>query len=213
MILLTESVIAEACGATSALAHRWCAHLNNAISIFGISTKAQQAAFLAQLSVESARLSASVENLNYGATDLLRVFPREFSKLDALQYSHLPEKIANRAYANRGGNGGEISGDGWKYRGRGLIQISMKDNYGRIRDAIRNKIPLAPDFELQPEALALDQWGALSAGAFWTMRGCGKLADSGYFDDVTKAINGPGMQGKIARQLQHVKAVKALSAL
>ncbi|WP_110947437.1 glycoside hydrolase family 19 protein, partial [Pseudomonas bohemica] len=110
--------------------------LNTAMGNFQIVTPARIAAFIAQVGHESAQLTVLVENLNYSADALRKTWPRRFSESLAAEYARKPEKIANIAYASRMGNGAPASGDGWKYRGRGLIQITGKDNYRKCSDAL-----------------------------------------------------------------------------
>lgn len=97
--------------------------------VFDIKTDAQMAHFLANIHHETGGFRADTENLNYSASGLLGVFPKYFDESTANLYNRQPEKIANRVYANRMGNGNEKSGDGWKYRGRGALQLTGKDNY------------------------------------------------------------------------------------
>jgi putative chitinase len=140
--------------------------------------------FLAQVLHESAMLSATVENLNYSELNLAKVFINYFDRNTAKKYARQPQKIANRVYANRMGNGDEISGDGWKFRGRGLIQLTGKANYiacGRNLgiDLIKN-----PDYLTTPEG------AARSAGWFWQSHNLNKTADVGDVTGNTRIING-----------------------
>src|SRR5882762_15286 len=101
-----------------ARATQYISPLNSALEEFKINTKLRVSAFLAQLAEESQELQTWQENLNYSASGLLKTFKKYFNASNAASYAHQPERIANRVYANRGGNGNEASGDGWKHRGR-----------------------------------------------------------------------------------------------
>ena len=103
--------------------------LVNAMTKFDINTKRRIAAFLANVAHESGSLRHNEENLNYSAERLMQVFPRYFRGRNVWAYNHHPELIANVVYSSRMGNGDSRSGDGWKFRGRGLIQLTGKDNY------------------------------------------------------------------------------------
>lgn len=170
---------------------------------FGIDTPLRKAHFLAQVAHESGALQYSQENLNYSAEALRRVFGKYFPTIElAKAYAHKPEKIANRVYANRMGNGNEASGDGWKFRGRGLIQLTGKENYQKFGadngiDCVKN-----PDMLLQPE------WAIASAGWFWKKRNLNAYADANDIVMVTKRING-GVNGLNDRQ-QYLDSFKRI---
>jgi putative chitinase len=203
--------IAASTGATLANAQTWLPALTDAMADFAINTPARRAAFLAQIGVESAGLTAVVENLNYGAAGLLATFGKHFSPLEAKQYARKPEAIANRAYALRNGNGPESSGDGWRYRGRGPVQLTGLINYANARDQLRKLLgDVVPDFVQDPDAVETPQWGAACAGVYWQRNGCNALADLGNFDAITRAINGPAMAGADKRRALWVKAKTAL---
>jgi putative chitinase len=177
--------------------------LNTAMGKYQIVTPARMAAFLAQVGHESAQLTTVVENLNYSADALLRVWPSRFSPVQAADSARKPEKIANIAYASRMGNGAPASGDGWKYRGRGLIQISGKENYQKCGDA------LGLDLITSPELLEQPQYAAMSAGWFWAANGLNTLADPGDLQAVTRKING-GLNGYADRAAIYERALKVL---
>ena len=148
-----------------------------------INTPLRLAHFFAQLEHESG-LKPISENLNYSASGLIRVFRKYFTDLEAIRYANQPEKIANRVYANRMGNGDEKSGEGWKYRGRGFIQITGKVNYFQLAndtdiDCLKN-----PDLLLQ-EANSM-----ISAIWFWNKRNLNLYADKDDVVKITKLING-----------------------
>ena len=115
---------------------QWYEALSVLLPDYEINTPNRIAAFIAQCAHESANFTALHENLNYRSETLSKVWPKKFPPLVAEKYAHKPEAIANRAYASRMGNGDEASGDGWKYCGRGLIQLTGKDNYTAFADSI-----------------------------------------------------------------------------
>ena len=197
MILTRENV-----QAITGDADRWTDALNNALIRWDISTPARVIAFLAQCGHESGGFKHLVENLNYSAAALRATWPARFSAADAVAMERKPERIAERAYGGRMGNGPEGSGDGFRYRGRGIIQLTGRDNYKRAGDAI------GLDFVAQPELLEQPDWAASSAGWFWATNGCNALADAGDFLAVTKRING-GTNGLADRQawLAKVQAI------
>jgi putative chitinase len=138
------------------------------------------ALFLAQIAIESDYFSTLEENLNYRAERLREVFPTRFTISESATYAGNPQKIANRAYANKIGNGDEQSGDGWKYRGRGFIQLTGRANYRDIGRVMGVDLELNPDFLLTP-AIALE-----AACCFYQVRGCIKQSD---VKAVTRLIN------------------------
>lgn len=169
-------------------------HVDTVLPNFGIDTPLRKAHFLSQLAHESGGLKYTQENLNYSAEGLRNVFGKYFKTNEiARDYARKPEKIANRVYANRMGNGSEESGDGWKFRGRGLIQLTGKENYQKFGhdhgvDCVNN-----PDSILDPE-LALT-----SACWFWKKNNINVYADADDIHMVTKRING-GTNGLLHRQ-------------
>lgn len=160
---------------------------------YEINTPLRQAAFLAQVAHESGQLTAVKENLNYSADGLMRTFRKYFNASTARAYARQPEKIANRVYANRMGNRSEESGDGWKHRGRGLIQLTGKDNYTAFADDMGMSIDEAIEYLETPD-------GAVESAAwFWDQRNLNKYADSGDIVTVSKRVNGGtnGLQDRI----------------
>jgi putative chitinase len=164
------------------------AQLPSVISTYKIDTALRLAHFLAQTGHESAQFKAVSENLNYGAKGLRGIFGKYFPT-DALAaaYERKPEKIANKVYASRMGNGDEASGDGYKYRGRGYIQLTGKDNYKAFDATVPEDITANPD-------LVATQYPLLSAAWFWNKNGLNAIADKGADDatvtSVTKRVNG-----------------------
>jgi putative chitinase len=200
---LTSSIVSAGCGASAAIALKWLAPLQSACDAHQINTPLRAAAFLAEIGVESARLSSVVENLNYSAEGLLATFPKYFGESDAQQYARRPPAIANRVYASRYGNGDEASGDGWKYRGRGLIQITFRSNYQLC------SVALGVPFEQQPDLLSDPVNAAMSAAWWWDAHGLNALADAGQFQQITRVING-GLNGYSQRLFLYGAAKKAL---
>ena len=183
--------------------------LVNALEEAQINSPARIAAFLAQLGHESNSFAAFSENLNYSADGLLSVFGKYFkSRADATNYARKPEKIANRVYANRMGNGPESSGDGWKYRGRGPIQLTGKNNYTEFTRDVGSKFGV--DFVRNPDLVADPVWGFRAAAWYWNTRGLNAMADRGDFDAITYRING-GYKGKDDRDKRFILAKQALA--
>lgn len=173
-----------------------------AMEHYRINTKNRIAAFLANLAHESASFNTIQENLNYSAKRLIQVWPKHFRGRNLAHYAHQPQKIANVAYANRMGNGDKSSGDGWKYRGRGLIQLTGKTNYQMFSKAIGADIVGDPDWVLTPEG------ATISAAWFWDSRDLNKLADAGNLREITRKING-GYHGHAdrVRRYNHIRKV------
>ena len=164
---------------------------------FGVTDPKRVAAYLAQTFHESACLAATEENLNYSAEGLLKTFPRYFKTRSAAEgYARTPQKIANRVYANRMGNGNEASGDGWRYRGRGYIQLTGKTNYQLFmrgdwceKDVVKN-----------PDLVAGFYYNQLASLWFWESRGLNHMADLDNMEAITRKING-GTNGQANRML------------
>lgn len=200
---LTAAVVAAGCGSTILRAASWTAPLQATCDRYFINTPLRVAAFLAQVGVESARLTALSENLNYSAEGLLSTFPKYFNAVEAAQYERQPQRIANRVYANRYGNGNEASGDGFRFRGRGLLQVTFHDNYASCGKAIA--LPL----DSHPELLEQPCNAALAAGWYWDSRDLNKLADAGNFSGVCRAVNG-GLNGYSERLALYTAGKRAL---
>jgi putative chitinase len=154
---------------------------------FEINTPLRLAHFLAQTGHESGGFKAVSENLNYGAKGLTTIFKKYFTPESAKEYERKPEKIANVVYANRMGNGPQASGEGWKFRGRGYIQLTGKDNYSAFDKTVEDDILATPD-------LVATKYPLLSAAWFFHKNGLNKIADEGDTDavvtKVTKRVNG-----------------------
>jgi putative chitinase len=174
------------------------AQLPDTITKFELNTPLRLAHFLAQAGHESGGFKALNENLNYGAKGLLGIFKKYFPTEDlAKQYERKPEKIANRVYGGRMGNGPEATGEGYKYRGRGYIQLTGKDNYTAFGKSINENIAANPD-------LVATKYPLLSAAWFFN-KNCVKKCDGGssrvVVESVTKCVNG-GLIG-IEDRLKH----------
>jgi len=161
--------------------------LPETITKFELNSPLRLAHFLAQTVHESGNFRAVTENINYGAKGLLGVFPKYFNVETARLYERKPEKIANIVYANRMGNGDKSTGDGWKFRGRGYIQLTGRNNYIEFSKAINEDLTSNPD-------LVATKYPLLSAAWFFYKNGLHKLADNGADDSVvtqiTKRVNG-----------------------
>jgi len=169
-------------------------HIANILPTYGIDTSLRKAHFLAQLAHESGGLRYTEENLNYSAKALRITFRKYFANIEEAEgYARQPEKIANRVYANRMGNGDESSGDGWKFRGRGLIQLTGKENYQKFGKS-QNM-----DFISHPELILEPEWALKSAAWYWKKRKINQFADLDDIHMVTKRVNG-GTNGLSHRQ-------------
>lgn len=191
---------------------QWLNSLNQAMAKFEINTPARIAAFLAQIAHESAETTILSENLNYSAVRLTQVWPQRFPTVVLAQaYAKNPEKLANFVYAGRGGNGNSASGDGWRYRGRGLFQLTTKDNYRLAGQALALPLVDKPDLLLSPEV------AALTAAQFWQRLGLNVLADHQVgdndekdFEKISIKING-GKVGLAERKRYWQLAKKTLN--
>jgi putative chitinase len=166
----------------------WHEALNRILPAYKINTKARIAGFLAQCCHESNNFKVLEENLNYSADGLNKIFPKYFKNAgrDANEYARQPEKIANVVYSNRMGNGSERSGDGWKFRGRGVIQLTGRDNYtnfGKHPHVGRSAEEVIGYLETKRGALASAAW-------YWESRNINAAADAGDIVKMTKLVNG-----------------------
>ena len=175
--------------------------LNTAMNRYQIVGSKRVAAFIAQVGHESGQLTRLVENLNYSADVLRMTWPSRFDVDLASAVARKPAQIANIAYSNRMGN--TATGDGWKYRGRGLIHITGKNNYRECGEA------LGLDLIAHPELLEKPQHACMSAAWFWATNGLNTLADAGTFEAITQGVNG-GQNGAADRQTLYAKELKVL---
>lgn len=221
MTRITATNLQAATGCTRALAETYAGPMDDACRLFDIDNPRRLAAFVAQVAHESDGFTANEERLNYSAQGLANTWPARYSvggnakiikpNALALQLHRNPQAIANHTYANRMGNGSPESGDGWRYRGRGLIQLTGKANYEAIGEVVRGVDPDAPDFVANPDAVKEPRWSAMAAAAFWSERGLNDLADAQRFRDITQRING-GQKGKDHREGLYRRALAAFGA-
>jgi putative chitinase len=177
--------------------------LPEVIKRYEINTPKRLAHFISQCGHESGGFKVFSENLNYSAEGLLKTFPKYFNAETAAAYARKPERIANRVYGNRMGNGDEASGDGWKYRGRGCIQLTGKSNYSLYNNAVPENVVASPD--LVSGSLALD-----SAGWFWDKNKLNALSDTGTVEQITRRVNG-GQHGLTDRKNRYNQIILMLS--
>jgi putative chitinase len=174
---------------------------------FAIHTPARIGAFLGQCALESAAFTRLEENLHYTTPERIRaVFPSRVKSLaDAARLTRNPQALANVVYAGRLGNGDELSGDGWRYRGRGLVQLTGKANYIDAADGLALPLVTNPDLAASPVT------ACMTAAWYWHTHKLNVLADSAQWDSITRAVNGPAMLHADARRqfMQEAVAVFA----
>ncbi|MGO2201162.1 glycoside hydrolase family 19 protein [Pseudomonas helleri] len=197
--------------------------LNTAMNRYQIVSQKRIAAFIAQVGHESGQLTRLMENLNYSADGLANTWPNRYAEPDGkggylkvlvkdrqrnkpnalgLSLAGKPEQIANNVYAGRMGN--TAPGDGWKYRGRGLIQLTGKTNYRLCGEA------LSLDLLTQPELLEKPQHACMAAAWFWSSNGLNSVADKVDLETITRRVNG-GLTGLADRQAIYARALKVLA--
>ena len=187
-------------------ADHWHEALAQLLPDYEITTPKRIAAFIAQCAHESGGFRFVSENLNYKAESLMKVFPKYFHDMGtAKAYEKQPAKIANKIYASRMGNGDEASGDGFRYRGRGLIQLTGKDNYTWFAASIETPVEQAAQY------LETFEGAAQSACWFWENNNLNKWADLGDIEKMTKIING-GTIGLEDRKKHYAHALHILGA-
>ncbi|WP_313141124.1 glycoside hydrolase family 19 protein [Leclercia sp.] len=204
---MNQAQFQKAAGLSAELAARWYPHIDEAMKEFGITTVNYQAMFIAQLGHESAGFTSLVESFNYSVDGLKKTFGKRLTpyqcemlgRVDGKQTAHQPQ-IANLVYGGRMGN--IFEGDGWKYRGRGLLQITGRENYTKCGTALKL------DLVSTPELLVQERHAARSAAWFFGLRGC--LLYSGDIVRVTQIING-GQNGLADRKVRYSRAQAALS--
>jgi putative chitinase len=195
-------------GVSSQDAEQYIDHLEETLPKYGIAdSRLRLAHFFAQVLHESGCMRFDMENLNYSSEALLKVFGKYFkTKAEADAYARQPEKIANRVYANRMGNRGETSGDGWKYRGRGLIQLTGRNNYKAFAEWLGDERVLN-----QPD-LVSSEYAVQSAVFFWDTNNLNRIADKDDVVGLTHKING-GENGLAHRRELFNKAHGLLTML
>lgn len=213
--MLSESQLLAILPASKPVIASYVMPINAVMAKYQIITNRRMAAFIAQIGHESNQLLKQTENLYYTTPERVAAIFRSPFDLDsdrkidpeevefAKGYLRSPEKLANRVYALRFGNGTESSGDGWKYRARGPIGLTFRDNY----KAFGNDIGL--DIAQFPELVETPIIGMLSAGWYWNKNNLNQLADVDDFDGISKKING-GSNGLEERQKLHAIAKKVL---
>ncbi|AUU85026.1 glycoside hydrolase family 19 protein [Leclercia sp. LSNIH1] len=204
---MNQQQFEKAAGVSAGLASRWYPHIDAAMKEFGITAVNDRAMFIAQLGHESAGFTSLVESFNYSVDGLKKTFGKRLTpyqcemlgRVDGKQNAHQPQ-IANLVYGGRMGN--VFEGDGWKYRGRGLLQITGRENYTKCGTALKL------DLVSTPELLVQERHAARSAAWFFALRGC--LLYSGDIVRVTQIING-GQNGLADRKVRYSRALAALS--
>ena len=187
------------CITTPEMADKWVDALNETCERFAIDSPFRIAGFLSNTAHESGGFKYVKENLNYSVASLMRVWPSRFPTVEVAQrYAMQPEKIANRAYSDRMGNGNEASQDGAKFIGRGLIQLTGKNNYVAYSLACDNEALQRPEIVEQPK------YAAESAGWFWDVNRLNTLADAQDVGGMCRRING-GYNGLDDRQMKYAQ--------
>ena len=188
------------------IGEQWVDALNETFVRFDIMNPLRKAAFIGQASHESGNFKMLEEDLRYRAETLMRIWPKRFPTLEfAKQYEKNPKKIANSVYANRMGNRDEASGDGHRFRGRGLFQLTGHSNYFHAGKA------LGEDFVMNPDLVATPMYAALTAGFFWDTHKLNQYADSQDYKTMTRRING-GFIGLADREKHIAHALSVLTA-
>lgn len=184
---------------------KWEQWLNYTFKKYEIVTNIRKAHFMGQACHESNWLRTLEENLNYSANGLISIWGSRFPDMAiAEQYARNPQKIANKVYGGRFGNADD--GDGWKYHGRGIFQLTFKDNYKRCGDA------LGIDLTASPELVLTEKYACLSAGWYWNKKALNELADKNDYEGITKRING-GMTGAMDRVYKTKKIYEVLTTV
>jgi putative chitinase len=218
---LSLNDLIQGTGCTEKVAEVWLPYFNTIPKNFGIDTPLRMAAFLAQVGHESGGLSLLEENLNYSAEGLANVWPKRYAQTDqkglyvknkvgrylpsilAVKIARKPVLIASNTYANRMGNGSVESQEGWKYRGRGILQITGKSNYAELT------LNTGIDFISNPDLLKEPAYALISACFFWKSNNLNRFADKKDILSLSKAING-GIIGLEHRKALYAKACKTL---
>ena len=204
-VTLTKQQLAELIPGNPYL-DNWLEALNEILPEYEINTPKRVAAFIAQCAHESGGFRALKENLNYKAESLVKIFPKYFKTLTEAQgYAKKPEKIANKIYGGRMGNGPESSGDGFRYCGRGLIQLTGKENYTWFAESLEMELADVPEY------LQTFEGAVQSACWFWETNNLNQWADKGDILTMTKRING-GTIGLEDRKKHYEHALHVLGA-
>ena len=206
--MITLSFLQSLCPSTKiTLLGQYAPALNDVMDYYEIQSQHRIAGFLAQVIHESGGFTLIKENLNYSADGLRKTFGKYFRTIElANQYARKPEMIANRVYANRMHNGDEASGDGYRFCGRGLIQITGRENYTNLAEALEMSLEDCVSYLETPEG------ACSSAGWFWDTNQLNDYCDSGDFIMLTKRING-GTNGLEDRRHYYDLAISLLNTL
>lgn len=184
-MLITVNEIRQVMPTSGSFADTYCEPLNDALEEFDIDNPDRIAAFLANVAVESQELRKVEENMNYSIARLMVVWPTRFrTAAEAMPYARNPEKLANKVYANRLGNGDEASGDGWRYRGSGLIQLTGRDHHQACANHFQMPLADVGWWLRQPEG------AARSAAWYWHSKALNQLADAIQFAMVVRRVVG-----------------------
>lgn len=183
----------------------WADPLNEAFDRYKISTLEEQACFMGQFSYECNNFKSLEENLNYKPETLMKLWSKRFPTMqDAQVYAHQPEKIANHIYQLRMGNRDEASGDGWRFRGSAICQLTGHDNFYHAGKDLGIDLVMNPDLARTPK------WAAPIGGWFWSTHGCNQLAQNNEFDKLTERINGGlfGAEERVEKIKQFLKVMR-----
>lgn len=205
-IQIPNEILASSFGCSIEIASKHSPFIRGAMKAFDITNKNRIAMFIAQTGHETAGLKFFQENLNYSKEGLLRTWPKRFTEESATLYQRKPEMIANLVYANRMGNKDEKSGDGWKYKGTGAIQLTGYDNYKALSDYFNIDFVANPNLLLEP----VNSW--LAAGWFWNKNKLNQHADKQDVETCTRIING-GFHGLEDRRARFLRALKMLDGI
>lgn len=205
--MVTPQLLSQIMQCPLARAERWNDALSAAMAEFGINTNRRRAHFYAQLGHESLSLSKTEEGLSYSHARLMEVWGHRITQADAHKYVRNPQALANLVYAGRGGNGNVASGDGWRYRGRCPIQISLKDQYEVIGAMLG--LPLVQ----QPDLLFDITTGARAAAAYWKLNNLNLLADANDTVGLSKKVNLGNAKAKRAAEGQADRITRTNRAL
>lgn len=184
--------------------------LNETFARFNISTPRQQAAFIGQCGHECGNFTKFEEGLSYTADRLVKVWPKRFPTIEsAMPYHRNPKALANKVYANRMGNRDESSGDGWRFRGSGALQLTGHANFYHAGQA------LGVDFVMNPDLVRTPKYAILTAGWFWSTHNCNALAEAGDWVSLTKKINGGtvGLEDRISHTTMAIACFGGSTAL
>lgn len=216
-MLPTAKQLVAAGVCTAPVAARFEGALQQTCRTYEIDTGKRIAAFVAQTGHESAGFTRLVEGLSYGYDRLREVVlaAKPGSRWRSLlprvtELTRNPVALGNAAYGGRMGNGPELTGDGYRYRGRGILQNTGKANYEAITELLAKKLGGVPDLVLQPELLESPRWACLAAGAFWDDHELNDLADRGQITAISKIVNG-GENGLADRKARYSRALRVFT--